>query len=62
MMVMTTSSPGPSTVGPRVFARRFSASEAFLVKMTSSLSLAPRKVASLPRASSMAAVASTESL
>ena len=64
---MTISSPGPSRSGvgadglPKAYATRLSASEAFLVKTTSSRPGAPMKAATLSRASSYASVDSAPS-
>ena len=67
MMLMTTSSSGPSTtLGPRVLATRLSDSDALRVKTIwlpwglPFSSTAPMKRAILLRASSIADVASTE--
>ena len=56
----TISSPGRSRA-PRVCAQRLRASEAFLVKTTSSERAAPMKFASVARAPSNASVASPPS-
>ena len=62
--VITISSPGPTWRSPgqaKVCAARLRASEAFLVKITSSRSGAPRNAATLSRPPSYAAVASAPS-
>ena len=63
--VMTTSSPGPMpgrrVAQARVLATRLSASEAFLVKITSSRLGAPMNAATLSRAASNASVDSAPS-
>ena len=60
MTETTISSPGRSAA-PSVCAQRFSASEAFLVKMISSLDAAPTNSASTAREDSNASVASAPS-